>query len=240
LALALLSLQVAHGQQGPEEEQVRLKADPTQGSQADPTQRSQADPTQRQQADPTTATMTFFVTSAGRGFGGNLGGLAGADAQCQRLATAAGHGHHTWRAYLSAPAANGQPAVHARDRIGGGPWVNAMGVHIADSVADLHGPANGITADTALTEMGRGIGPTRHDMLTGSNPDGTLSAEAPDTTCRGWTSLNTGRAMLGHTNRYGGGQRSTSWNSAHLSRGCSQDALRASNGAAQFYCFAAD
>jgi hypothetical protein len=224
LALTLLVLQVAHGQQGPPEAQVRLQEDPTAAT----------------MADARTATMTFFVTSAGRGFGGNLGGLAGADAQCQRLATAAGHGHHSWRAYLSAPAANGQPAVNARDRIGGGPWVNVLGVQIAASVADLHGPENGITADTALTEMGHGIGPTRHDMLTGSNPDGTLSTEAADTTCRGWTSLNAGRAMLGHSNRYGGGQRSTSWNSAHLSRGCSQDALRASNGAAQFYCFAVD
>jgi hypothetical protein len=184
--------------------------------------------------------MTFFVTSAGRGFGGNLGGLAGADAQCLRLATAAGHGDHRWRAYLSAPAANGQPAVHARDRIGTGPWVNVAGVPIASTVADLHGPTNGISQETALTEMGHAIGPTRHDILTGSNPDGTLSTDGGDTTCRGWTSLDAGRAMVGHSNRYGGGQRPTSWNSAHLSRGCSQVALRASLGNALFYCFAAD
>ncbi len=193
-----------------------------------------------QQRPATATTMTFFVTSAGRGFGGNLGGLAGADARCLQLATAVGHGDHTWRAYLSAPAANGQPAVNARDRIGKGPWVNVAGVQIAASVADLHGPTTGISQETALTEVGNGIGPTRHDILTGSNPDGTLSTEAADTTCRGWTSLNAGRAMLGHSNRYGGGQRSTSWNSAHLSRGCSQDALRASLGNALFYCFAAD
>ena len=184
--------------------------------------------------------MTFFVTSAGRGFGGNLGGLAGADLLCTRLATAAGHGNHTWRAYLSAPGIGGQPPVHARDRIGKGPWVNVNGVQIAASLDDLHGPGNNVTQQTALTEKGNAIGPTRHDMMTGSNPDGTLSTEGGDTTCRGWTSLNTGRAMLGHSNRYGGGQRSTSWNSAHLSRGCSQDALKASNGAALFYCFAAD
>jgi hypothetical protein len=184
--------------------------------------------------------MTFFVTSAGRGFGGNLGGLAGADTLCARLATAVGHGNHTWRAYLSAPGVDGQPPVHARDRIGKGPWVNVNGVQIASSLEDLHGPGNNVTQQTALTEKGNAIGPTKHDMMTGSNPDGTLSTEGADTTCRGWTSLNAGRAMLGHSNRTGGGQRSTSWNSAHLSRGCSQDALRASNGAAQFYCFAAD
>jgi hypothetical protein len=212
LVLTLLALPVAHGQQ--QSDEVRLTADATK--------------------------MTFFVTSAGRGFGGNLGGLAGADATCRQLAAAAGNGNHTWRAYLSAPAVNGQPAVNARDRIGTGPWVNVAGVQIASSVADLHGPTNRVDEETALTEMGHGIGPTRHDILTGSNPDGTLSTEAADTTCRGWTSLNTGRAMLGHSNRYGGGQRSTSWNSAHLSRGCSQDALKASLGNALFYCFAAD
>ena len=183
--------------------------------------------------------MTFFVTSTSRGFGANLGGLAGADAICQRLATAAGAGDHTWRAYLSAPAADGQPAVNARDRIGSGPWVNVAGVQIASSVANLHSDGNNLTFETALTEKGNTIGPTRHDMLTGSNADGTLATTAPDTTCRGWTSLNQGRAMLGHSNRYGGG-RGDSWNAAHLSRGCSQDALRASLGDGLFYCFASD
>ncbi len=183
--------------------------------------------------------MTFFVTSTGRGFGGNLGGLAGADAHCQQLASGVGHGHHTWRAYLSAPAADGQPAVQARDRIGHGPWVNAAGVPIAADVAELHGDDTGLTRDTVLTEKGTTVGPTRHDILTGSSADGTLSTAAPDTTCRGWTSVTAGAAMLGHSNRYGGG-RGTSWNAAHLSRGCSQNALRASLGDALFYCFAAD
>jgi len=185
------------------------------------------------------SSMTFFITSTPRGFGANLGGLAGADAICLRLATAVGAGNHAWRAYLSAPAADGKPAVHARDRSGRGPWVNVNGVEIASSLANLHSDANNLTQATALTEKGMMIGPTKHDMLTGSNPDGTLSTAAPDTTCRGWTSLNEGRAMLGHSNRYGGG-RGESWNSAHLSRGCSQDALKASLGDALFYCFAAD
>jgi hypothetical protein len=183
--------------------------------------------------------MTFFVTSTPRGFGANLGGIAGADAICLRLATAVGAGNHTWRAYLSAPAADGRPAVHARDRIGKGPWVNVAGVQVASSLANLHSDANNLTQETVLTEKGNAIGPTKHDMLTGSNADGTLSTAAADTTCRGWTSMTAGSAMLGHSNRYGGG-RGESWNSAHLSRGCSQDALRASLGDALFYCFAAD
>jgi hypothetical protein len=184
--------------------------------------------------------MTFFITSTGRGFGGNYGGLAGADAHCSRLATAAGHGEHRWRAYLSAPASGDRPAVHARTRIGSGPWFNAKGVQIASDVAALHSDANALDAETALTEKGTSVAPERHDILTGSNPDGTLSTDAADTTCGGWTSLNAGRAMLGHHNRSGGGVRPTSWNSAHLSRGCSQDALRASLGDALLYCFAAD
>ena len=183
--------------------------------------------------------MTFFVTSTPRGFGANLGGIAGADAICLRLATAVGAGNHTWRAYLSAPAADGKPAVHARDRIGKGPWVNVAGVQVASSLANLHSDANNLTQETVLTEKGNAIGPTKHDMLTGSNADGTLSTAAADTTCRGWTSMTAGSAMLGHSNRYGGG-RGESWNSAHLSRGCSQDALRASLGDGLFYCFAAD
>jgi hypothetical protein len=185
------------------------------------------------------APMTFFVASTGRGFGGNLGGLDGADAHCQRLAAVVGQGGRIWRAYLSSPAADGRPAVDARDRIGRGPWFNAEGVRIASDVADLHGDAAGLSRDTALTEKGALVGPTRHDILTGSAPDGTLSAEAPDTTCHGWTSSAGGAAMLGHSNRYGGG-RPGSWNAAHLSRGCSQQALRASLGDGLFYCFAAD
>jgi hypothetical protein len=184
--------------------------------------------------------MSFFVTSVGRGFGANLGGLAGADAHCQRLAVQAGRGNRMWRAYLSAPAAAGQPAVHARDRIGRGPWVNANGVLVARDLTDLHAEENAIGADTALSERATRIASGRHDILTGSNPEGTLATGAPDTTCHGWTSHGDGRAMLGHHNRSGGGQRPASWNSAHLSRGCSQTALRASMGDGLFYCFAAD
>lgn len=192
---------------------------------------------QAAQAPP--PSMSFFVTSTGRGFGGNLGGLAGADRRCQQLAEAAGHGQRTWRAYLSAPARDGQPAVHARDRIGTGPWFNAHGVQIAASLDALHGEDNGITIQTALTEKGVRVAPERHDILTGSNADGTLAANAPDTTCYGWTSHQGGRAMLGHHNRNGGGQ-GTSWNAAHLSRGCTQRELRASLGDGLTYCFAID
>jgi hypothetical protein len=184
--------------------------------------------------------MSFFVTSTGRGFGGNLGGLAGADAHCQRLAAAVGRGERRWRAYLSAPATTKAPAVHARDRIGKGPWTNAAGVEIASDVADLHGEESRIAIDTALTEKGTRVDGSRHDILTGTGPDGTLAIDRFDTTCNGWTSHDDGRAMLGHHNRSGGGQRSTSWNSAHLSRGCSQRALRASLGDGLIYCFAAD
>jgi hypothetical protein len=191
----------------------------------------QAQPAQR---------MTFFVTSKGRGFGADLGGLAGADRSCQQLATSVGAGDHVWRAYLSAPPSDGQPAVNARDRIGRGPWVNAHGEEIASSVEQLHSDDNALDRDTAITEKGAAIASGRHDIMTGSNPDGTLSTDAPDTTCHGWTSHDAGSAMLGHSNRYGGGVRPKSWNSAHLSRGCSQDALRASLGDALFYCFAAE
>jgi hypothetical protein len=184
--------------------------------------------------------MSFFVTSAGRGFGGNLGGLAGADAHCQRLAAAVGQGQRQWRAYLSAPANDGQPVVHARDRIGQGPWANARGVRIASDLANLHGDDNGVTRETALSEKGATIAPGRHDILTGSSVDGTLATGDRDMTCNGWTSHSTGSAMLGHHNRYGGGQRPRSWNSAHPSRGCSQADLRASLGDGLLYCFAAN
>ena len=184
--------------------------------------------------------MSFFITSTGRGFGANLGGLTGADAHCQRLAAAVGRGDRTWRAYLSAPASGRGPAVHARDRIGRGPWRNAAGVEIAADAAHLHSDDNAIGIETALTEKGNRVDGSRHDILTGSNPDGTLAADRFDTTCNGWTSHDDGRAMLGHHNRSGGGQRPTSWNSAHPSRGCSQRELRASLGDGLFYCFAAD
>ena len=182
-------------------------------------------------------TMSFFITSTGRGFGGNLGGLAGADAICQQRAAAVGRGDREWRAYLSAPASPDSPAVNARDRIGRGPWVNAQGIQIAAGGGELHGAGANLTAETALTEAGSHVAPGRHDILTGSNPDGTLASG--DTTCRGWTSHGEGRAMVGHHNRSGGG-RGDSWNAAHLSRGCSQAALRASLGDGLFYCFAAD
>jgi hypothetical protein len=193
-----------------------------------------------QQPPDVAAAMSFFVTSVGRGFGGNLGGLRGADVLCRQRAAAVGRGERDWRAYLSAPAADGAPAVDARDRIGKGPWVNAAGVQVASSVQDLHSAGNALSRQTAISEKGLVIGEGRHDIMTGSNPDGTLSRDAPDTTCRGWTSYGTGRAMLGHHNRFGGGQRPESWNSAHMSRGCSQDALRASLGDGLIYCFAAD
>lgn len=182
-------------------------------------------------------TMSFFVTSTGRGFGGNLGGLAGADAICLQRAAAVGRGDRRWRAYLSVPASPDASAVHARDRIGRGPWVNAQGIQIAASVEELHSERVNLTRDTALTEAGAPVGPTRHDILTGSNPDGTLFQG--DATCRGWTSHGDGRAMVGHHNRSGGG-RGDSWNAAHLSRGCSLNALRASLGDGLLYCFAAD
>lgn len=188
--------------------------------------------------DPPAAEMSFFVTSVGRGFGANLGGLSGADAHCRRLASAVGRGDREWRAYLSAPAVNGTPVVHARDRIGKGPWVNARGVQIAATLGELHAEASALNRETALTEKGLEVGENRHDILTGSNPDGTLVTSGSDATCRAWTSLDTGQAMVGHHNRYGGG-RGTSWNSAHQSRGCSQRALRASLSDGLTYCFAA-
>jgi hypothetical protein len=192
------------------------------------------------QPPPVASTMSFFITSVGRGFGADLAGLAGADAHCRQLAAAVGRDDRMWRAYLSVPATPGRPVVHARDRIGTGPWFNARGVQVAADVADLHGDDNALNRDNSLSEKGNVIGPGRHDILTGSNVDGTLSTEAPDTTCQGWTSHGAGRAMLGHHNRSGGGQRPRSWNSAHLSRGCSQADLRASLGDALVYCFAAD
>ncbi len=190
-----------------------------------------------QETPAVSTAMSFFITSTGRGIGGNLGGLAGADAICLQRATAVGRGDRRWRAYLSAPASTDASAVNARDRIGRGPWVNAQGTQIAANVEELHSDEVNLTRDTALTEAGAQVAPTRHDILTGSNPDGTLATG--DATCRGWTSHGEGRAMLGHHNRSGGG-RGDSWNAAHPSRGCSQAALRASLGDGLLYCFAAD
>jgi hypothetical protein len=189
--------------------------------------------------------MTFFITSAGSGKGADLGGLAGADKQCQALARAAGAGDRTWRAYLSTSAAEGKPAVNARDRIGKGPWQNAKGVVIAKSVDELHGDPN-INKETGLSEKGerinaRGDKPNMHDILTGSQPDGRAFAGNEDRTCRNWTSSDEGAAMVGHHDRMGlrDDEASRSWNSSHPSRGCSQDALRSSGGNGLVYCFAA-
>jgi hypothetical protein len=190
--------------------------------------------------------MGFFITSVGSGNGANLGGLAGADKHCQTLAAAAGAGNRTWRAYLSASASGGQAAVNARDRIGKGPWYNAKGVQVAASVADLHSDNNKLGKENSLTEKGgtvngRGDTPNTHDILTGSNQDGTLDTSAADTTCSNWTSnAATGSARLGHFDKQGGGQNPNSWNSAHPSSGCSQENLVKTGGAGLFYCFAAN
>lgn len=192
--------------------------------------------------------MTFFITSVGSGKGADLAGLAGADRHCQTLAAAAGAGSRSWRAYLSAGAADGQPAVNARDRIGRGPWMNAKGVEIARTVPGLHLNPN-INKETGLTEKGdavngRGDQPNTHDILTGSQPDGTAFAGADDMTCGNWTKSGTeGAAMVGHHDRMGLNDQppAKSWNSSHASRGgCSQDALRGTGGAGLLYCFAAD
>jgi hypothetical protein len=180
--------------------------------------------------------MSFFVTSVPAGTGGTIGGLAGADAHCQRLAEAAGSTGKTWRAYLSAPAGDATPAVHARDRIGRGPWFNSRGDQIATSLEDLHGPGNQIGRNTALVETGASTRFLPHDMLTGSNKDGTLAAG--DSTCRGWKST-VGFAVLGHSDKVGSiGPDSNSWNSAHLSAGCTAEAFRSTGGNGRFYCFA--
>jgi hypothetical protein len=197
------------------------------------------------------APMTFFITSAGKGDGANLGGLAGADAHCKALADATGAqtpAGRTWRAYLSTTAANGQPAVNARDRIGAGPWHNAKGALMASNVADLHGDVtrdrNQMNKTNSLTEKGQplngfGDAPNVHDILTGSDSFGRTSTGANDSTCNNWTSnATTGSATVGHHDRTGGGN--SSWNSAHASRGCGQANLVATGGAGLLYCFAAN
>ena len=190
--------------------------------------------------------VSFFITSAGPGDGANLGGLDGADAHCRMLAEAAGYGDFTWHAYLSATAEDGRPAVNARDRIGDGPWYNVEGVRIATDPADLHGESANLTKQTILTENGdqvngRGDTPNMHDILTGSQLDGTAFAGGDDTTCSNWTSsAGDGSARVGHHDRQGGGENPTSWNSAHGSRGCGQADLRGTGGNGLFYCFAVD
>jgi hypothetical protein len=200
-------------------------------------------------AEAQTSEMSFFVTSAGSGKGADLGGLEGADAICQRLAQAAGAGGKTWRAYLSTQATGGVAAVNARDRIGAGPWRNAKGAVIASSVADLHGGAANLTKQTALNEKGepvkgRGDTPNQHDILTGSQADGTAFGPGEDRTCGNYTKSGTeGAVMVGHHDRMGPDESppAKSWNMSHLSRGgCSQDALRSTGGAGLLYCFAAN
>ena len=190
------------------------------------------------------SSMTFFVTSTGSGKGADFGGLAGADKHCQALATAAGAGSQTWRAYLSASAAQGSPAVSARDRIGSGPWQNAKGVVVARDLSELHGN-NNLNKQTALTEKGdivngRGDTPNKHDILTGSKPDGTAFTGPDDTTCGNWTKSGEGVAIVGHHDRTGldTSPPALSWNSSHPSRGCSDEGLKSTGGAGLLYCFA--
>jgi len=179
--------------------------------------------------------MSFFVTSVGPGDGGNLGGLAGADRHCQALAQAKGVGNRTWRAYLST---QGAPAVNAKDRIGKGPWHNAKGVQVAQNVADLHNKKSNLTEEMIMTEgSGR---PSRHDMLTGSQLDGTAFPPGEDRTCANWTSNDQGRPWVGHGDLKARGVPPSPWNSAHASAGCSPAALQSTGGDGLFYCFAAN
>jgi hypothetical protein len=190
--------------------------------------------------------ISFFITSAGPGKGGDLGGLTGADQLCQLLGATAGAGTKTWRAYLST---QGPGAVNARDRIGRGPWLNAKGLIVAKDLAELHGQ-NSINKQTALTEKGnqvngRGDTPNTHDILTGSQPDGTAFPPGEDRTCGNWTKSGAGAAMVGHHDRQGlrDDDESKSWNSSHPSRGpdggCSQNDLKSTGGNGLFYCFVA-
>jgi hypothetical protein len=182
----------------------------------------------------------FFVTSKGLGKGGDLGGLAGADAHCQMLAQAQGAGDHTWRAYLSTQATDTAPAVNARDRIGGGPWYNASGDMIAPHLAALHGSQSKLAKDTAVTEVADEVSLEFHEILTGSRPDGTAFPGNAERTCNNWTSSGAGSAQVGYSDRKGQGDNPNSWNSAHPTSGCSEVAFRKSGGAGLFYCFAID
>ena len=188
--------------------------------------------------------MSFFVTSQGSGRGADLGGVDGGDRLCTSLASAAGS-TKIWRAYLSTQPQGARAGSNARDRIGNGPWKNAQGVVIATSVQDLHGAGNNITKQTALTEKGeplkgRGDDPNMHDVLTGSQPDGTWIAGEVDTTCGNWTKGGEGAAMVGHHDRLGLNETvpAKSWNSSHQSRGCSVEALKTTGGDGRLYCFA--
>jgi hypothetical protein len=200
---------------------------------------------------PSSGPMSFFVTSAGSGKGGDLGGLAGADAHCQQLASSAGAGAKTWRAYLSAPgqfpsqaSPQGVASINARDRIGKGPWFNAKGTLVAANLDQLHS-GNMLAKDTALDEKGnlvkgRGDQPNEHDILTGSRDDGTAFAPATDTTCKAWTSSSEGSAVVGHHDRMAPLPENwgKSWNFSHQSAGCSQADLVKTGGSGRFYCFA--
>ena len=191
--------------------------------------------------------MGFFITSVSPGMGGDLGGLAGADAHCQNLAAAVGAGDRTWRAYLSTQATDSEPAINARDRIGTGPWANAKGVVMANSVEDLHFNNANLIHENMLTEKGEMIKSTavgddvnHHDILTGSQMDGTAFPPGEDRTCSNWTSSDEGSAYFGHSDRYRMGVYGSSWNAAHGSRGCSEETIPVTGSAGQFYCFAAD
>jgi hypothetical protein len=191
------------------------------------------------------ASMSFFVTSANPGKGADFGGLEGADKFCQSLAAAAGAGAKTWHAYLSTTATSSSPAVNARDRIGKGPWQNAQGVVVAKDLAELHG-TNNINKQTALTEKGgtvkgRGDEPNEHDILTGSQADGTVATGGNDTTCGNWTKSGDGSAIVGHVDRTGTNPdpvKNVSWNSSHGTQGCSVDLLKKTGSAGYLYCFA--
>ena len=190
--------------------------------------------------------MSFFLTSANPGQGADLGGLAGADAYCEKLAAAVNAGGKNWRAYLSTTASGSTPAVNARDRIGRGPWHNAKGVLVAASVDELHG-TNMLNKETALTEKGevvsgRGDPVNMHDILTGSAPDGRVAMASGDTTCGNWTQSGAGSAAVGHHDRMGldDSAPAKSWNASHGTRGCGMDALKATGGAGLFYCFSAN
>jgi len=194
---------------------------------------------------PQAPNMSFFVTSNTLGKGGDLGGLAGADAHCQQLAATAGAGGKTWHAYLSTPETPTAKAINARDRIGNGPWHNAKGEVIAQNVDDLHSNNNKLTVDTILTERGTkvaGVGftPVWHDVLTGSQSDGRAFPGNINMTCNNWSSSEFGKAALGHSDRRGlaDNEFARSWNASHQSRGCSQADLNATGGNGLFYCFA--
>jgi hypothetical protein len=190
------------------------------------------------------AEMSFFVTSAGKGNGADLGGIAGADAHCQALAKSAGSTSTNWHAYLSTTEPGGTAGVNARERIGNGPWKNAKGVVVATNVENLHSEKVNINKQTALTEKGevvsgRGDAVNAHDILTGSDPQGNYSTAGGDTTCGNWTKSGEGSAIVGHHDRAGlkDTRHMNSWNSSHGSRGCSQDQLKSSGGAGMIYCF---